>query len=261
MSAVQQVATSQPANRARLESDKPPRALTILTVVTVIAVAFGLYMGLVYARADIQQGEVQRIFYIHMPAFFGAFFAFSATVVGGVMYLRTRAVKWDTLALAGVEVGLALAIINVITGAIWARPIWNTWWTWDPRLTTAAIMALTYAAYLMLRSGIDNPEQRRRFASIYGILAITTVILTLVITRIRPDTIHPVVIAPMITNLEQFNVKGYFELAATPGVGAALGVNFIVWGILVPTTLVWQRIRLENLAEQVSALKAQMMER
>jgi heme exporter protein C len=252
MSAAQNVSTqSAPAQAAGM-----PSLLRILTIATVLATIGGLYMALGFAGTDVDQGEVQRIFYIHMPSFFGAFFAFGATVVGGVQYLRTRNVRWDTLALAGVEIGLAFGVICVVTGSIWARPIWNTWWTWDPRLTSAAIMVLTYAAYLMLRSGIENVEQRRRFAAIYGILAITTVILTLIIIRIRPDTIHPAVIGP-----SPQNAQGSFELQATSGVGTALMVNLPVWGLLLPLTLMWHRIRLQNRVEQVEALKAEILNR
>lgn len=255
MSAVQKVSSSSAGKSAAGIAAWPP-LLRILTVATIIGVLIALYMGLVFAGTDVTQGDVQRIFYIHMPVFFGAFVAFGAALVGGVQYLRTRALKWDTLALAGVEVGLALALVNVVTGAIWARPIWNTWWTWDPRLTSAAIMCLTYAAYLMLRSGIENPEQRRRFASVYGILAIVTVIMTLIIIRIRPDTIHPAVIGPSAQN-----AQGTFELEATRGVGAALGLNFPVWALLVPITLMWHRIRLQNRVEQVEAMKAEVLNR
>jgi heme exporter protein C len=247
MSAVQPmpgagVEDAQPRSNAR------PRLLTILTVVTVIAVAFGLYLALFWVGTDVDQGQVQRIFYIHLSSFTAAFTSFSVGVVGGVLYLRNRQVKWDTLALAGIEVGLLLAVINLVTGMIWARPIWNTWWTWDPRLTSEAIMILTYAAYLMLRNGIENPEQRRRLASVYGILAMSTVIITLVITRIRPDTIHPVVIGPSPQNAE-----GEFEM--TQRIGTVIGINSAIWTILVPWTLIWYRVRLENLAERVRALK------
>ncbi len=254
MSAVQNVSSQSSSAGQRAGIATWPPLLRILTVATIIGVLIALYMGLAFAGTDVTQGDVQRIFYIHMPSFFGAFVAFGAAVVGGIQYLRTRAVKWDTLALAGVEVGLALSVVNVVTGAIWARPIWNTWWTWDPRLTSAAIMCLTYAAYLMLRNGIENPEQRRRFAAVYGILAIVTVIMTLVIIRIRPDTIHPAVIGPSAQN-----AQGTFELEATRGVGAALGMNFPVWALLVPVTLMWHRIRLQNRVEQVEALKAEVL--
>ena len=170
------------------------------------------------------------------------------TVVGGVLYLWKRTTKWDTLALAGVEVGFTLALINLVTGAIWARPIWNTWWTWDPRLTSAAIMVLTYAAYLMLRNGIENPDTRRRFASVYGILAISTVIFTTIVIRIRPDTIHPAVIGT-----ESAEAQGGF--AMTDVMTQTLAINSIIWSILVPITLIWWRIRLENVIERVNKFK------
>jgi heme exporter protein C len=251
MSAVQQmpVAASEPPIT---QASSRPRLLTALTIVTIIAVAFGLYLALFWVGTDIDQGQVQRIFYIHLSAFAAAFIAFSTTVVGGVLYLRTRNVKWDALALAGVEVGMALALINLTTGMVWARPIWNTWWTWDPRLTSEAIMILTYGAYLMLRNGIENPDQRRRMASVYGILAMTTVIAVLVITRIRPDTIHPVVIGPSPQNAE-----GGFEM--TQRISTTIGINSAIWSILVPWTLIWYRVRLENLSERVNALKAKII--
>jgi heme exporter protein C len=242
-------------NPSAAVGDSPrPRALTILTVTTIIAVLIGLYLALIYVPPEATQGEVQRLFYIHMPAFFGAFLAFGATVFGGIQYLRTRNVKWDTLAVAGVEVGLALAVVNLATGSIWARPIWNTWWTWDPRLTSAAVMALTYAAYLMLRAGIENPDTRRRFASVYGIIAIVTVIFTLVIIRIVPETLHPVVVGPSPTNAE-----GAFE--ATGNTALALLPNLVIWGALLPITLMWYRIRLQNLAERVNARKMKVLGR
>lgn len=237
------------------------RVLWFLTVITIIAVIYGLYVGLFVAGTDIEQGEVQRLFYLHVPSFSGATIAFVGTVVGGIAYLITRNNKWDSLAVAGVEVGLALAIINLVTGSAWARPIWNTWWNWDPRLVSDAIMILTYAAYLFLRNAIENPDQRRRFAAVYGILAFTTVIATFMIIRIRPDTIHPVVFGPVLTDASMMATQGDFELDATPGVTAAVGLNSAIWSMLVPLVLVWHRIRLENLMQRVHALKIRVLEK
>jgi heme exporter protein C len=238
----------------RTRAASRPRLLTALTIITIVALIGGLALALFYAGTDTAQGPVQRLFYIHVAAFSGAFVAFCATVVGGILYLRTRQTKWDTLALAGVEVGFALALINLTLGMVWARPIWNTWWTWDPRLTSAAVMMLTYAAYLMLRNGIENPDTRRRFASIYGILAIVTVIITLIIIRIEPRTIHPAVIGASPQNAE-----GTFEMTDT--MRTTLGVNSAIWSILLPWTLMWYRIRLQNLADHVHALKARALEK
>lgn len=229
-----------------------PYLLRILAILTIVGVLVTTYLALGYVGTDIQQGNVQRIFYFHMPAFFGAFVAFGATVVGGAMFLWKRDTKWDTLAVAGVEVGLAMSAINLITGSIWARPIWNTWWTWDPRLTSAAIMVLTYSAYLMLRAGIENPDLKRRFMSVYGILAFSTVLLTLLIIRFRDDTIHPVIVGA-----SPQNAQGTFE--GTTGVAIALVPSLLLWLTLLPITLMWFRIRLENRLEAINKRKLEVL--
>ena len=229
-----------------------PRLLLVLTVVAILGFALTLYLGFFVAGRDIQQGEIQRIFYIHMPSFFGAFTAFGATVLGGLIYLWRKSDTWDKIALAGVEVGLAFALINLVTGAIWARPIWNTWWTWDPRLTSAAIMALTYAAYLMLRAGIEDPNRKRAFMSVYGILAFVSVLTTLFIIRIVPETIHPVIVGA-----SPQNAQGSFE--ATSGVVTALLPSMLLWLTLMPITLIWHRVRLEDRIEAVSRLKLKVL--
>ncbi len=104
----------------------------------------------------------------------------------------------------------------------------------------------------MLRNGIENAERRRRFASVYGILAMATVIINFMITRIRPDTLHPVVIGPSVANPTG-------DFAMTPPMITALAINSTIWSILVPATLIWWRIRLENLNEHVSAMKAKLL--
>ncbi len=234
-----------------LESPQP-RLLRILTALTVLGFAATLILGLFVAGTDIQQGEVQRIFYIHMPSFFGAFTAFGATVVGGILYLARRSETWDQIALAGVEVGLAFALINLLTGAVWARPIWNTWWTWDPRLTSAAIMCLSYAAYLMLRAGIEDPDRRRAFMSVYGIFAFVSVLITLFIIRIVPETIHPVIVGA-----SPQNAQGGFE--ATSGVVLALVPSLLLWLTLMPITLIWHRVRLEVRLEALHLQKLRLL--
>jgi len=228
------------------------RILQSLTLISVIGLLVTLYMALFYAGTDSLQGHVQRIFYIHVASFSGASIGFGAAVIGGIAYLRSRQSKWDSFALAGVEVGLMLSLITLLTGMVWARPIWNTWWTWDPRLTSAAIMALTYAAYLMLRGGVENPEKRRMFASVYGILAISTVIFTFIVIRIRPDTIHPAVIGPSPANAE-----GGFAMATNMGI--TLGVASFVFCIFLAPTLMWWCIRLINLQETVAKLRVELM--
>lgn len=208
-------------------------------------------MALAYADTD-QQGQVQRLFYIHMPAFFGALLSFCVTVYASIRYLRSRNARWDALAVAGVEIGLLLAIINLVTGSIWARPIWGIWWNWDPRLTWDAIMVLTYAAYGVLRGAVEEVETRRRFAAVYGILAIFTAIMTLIIIRIRPDTLHPAVIGPSAQE-----ARGSFEASANMQI--TLLVNMVVWGVLLPVTLMRWRYRLQRGTENLERMRQQWL--
>lgn len=233
---------------AELKSPPQPRLLRALTLLTTLGFLATLYLGLFVAGTDIQQGEIQRIFYIHMPAFFGAFTAFGTTVIGGMLYLARKQAAWDRIALAGAEVGLAFALINLLTGSVWARPIWNTWWTWDPRLTSAAVMCLIYAAYLMLRAGIDDSSKKRNFMSVYGIFAFVSVLTTLFIIRIVPETIHPVIVGS-----SPQNAQGSFE--ATSGVIMALAPSMLLWLTLMPITLMWHRYRLETRMEAIDRLK------
>ncbi|MFN8530534.1 MAG: cytochrome c biogenesis protein CcsA [Anaerolineae bacterium] len=227
-------------------------ALRLLSLAAFAGLLFGLYFGLFVAGTDTMQGHVQHIFYFHVAAFSGGAVAFFGAVVGGIVYLRTRKARWDMLALAGVEVGFFLSLITLFTGMVWARPIWNTWWTWDPRLTSTAIMVLTYAAYLMLRGAIENPDKKRAMAAVYGILAFGTVVFTYAIIRIRPDTIHPTVIGSSPSNAE-----GGF--AMTDSMKAALGINSAIWCCFITPALVWWRIRLENLHEKSDQLRIETL--
>lgn len=238
-------------NAASNKSAWAELALRVLTAFAVGGFLLGAYYGLVYAGMDMAQGNVQRIFYFHVSAFSGGSIALFMAVIGGLAYLKTRDSRWDRLALAGVEVGFFLSLITLITGMVWARPIWNTWWTWDPRLTSAAIMSLTYAAYLMLRGAIESPDKRRALAAVYGILAFGTVIFTFIIIRIRPDTIHPAVIGASPQNAE-----GGFGM--TESMKSALAINSIVWCCFIAPALVWWRIRLESVYERAQQLRSEL---
>ena len=125
-----------------------------------------------YAPLEAVMGEVQSVFYFHVATGWVGMLGFLVAGVAGVVYLLSSERKWDVVGLAAVEIGLVFMFIAIITGSIWARPIWNTWWTWDPRLTTATIMELVYAAYLMLRQGIEDPDRRARFGAVYAIVGL-----------------------------------------------------------------------------------------
>lgn len=199
-----------------------------------------MILNFAYAGTEVTQGNVQRLFYIHLGSFFGSFVLFSAALIAGIQYLRTRQDKWDDLGFASIEIGLGFSLITIVTGMYWARPIWNTWWTWDPRLTTVAIMWLSYAAYLMLRAGIEDPDRRKRFAAVYGILAFGSVILTVAIIRLRADTIHPVVAGPSASSP---NSSGEFGLSDTISNTVFFNIASFIW---ISIIVCWHRIRLQN---------------
>ena len=147
-------------------------------------------------------GEVQRIFYFHVGSAWTAFLAFFFVFLGGVLYLIKKNLFWDYLAAASAEVGVVFTTIVLVTGPIWARPVWNTWWPWgDPRVTTTLVLWLIYVAYLILRSSLGEGEKRARFSAVFGIIGFIDVpIVWLSIRWWR--TIHPVVITRTGANLE-----------------------------------------------------------
>lgn len=152
-----------------------------------------LYLAFVYAPEEATMGDVQRIFYFHVGAAWTAALAFFVVFLGGVAYLRTDDRRWDALALSSAEIGVVFTTIALATGSIWAKPAWGTWWTWDPRLTTTTVLWLIYVSYLILRSAIDEPERRARFAAVVGIVGFVDVPIVFVSIRVW-RTIHPVLV-------------------------------------------------------------------
>ncbi|MBZ0310517.1 MAG: cytochrome c biogenesis protein CcsA [Anaerolineae bacterium] len=223
--------------------------LRVMTYISMFLLVAATIMSFTYPGTERSMGEVQRLFYIHLGSFFGSFLTFLTAVVAGIYYLRTRDAKWDRLELASIEIGLGLSTVTIVTGAIWARPTWGTYWTWDPRLTTIAIMWLTYAAYLFLRSAIEDPERKRRFAAVYAIIAFSSVILTIIIIRVRPDVIHPTVAGPSVTSSD---VQGEFNV--TPRIRDTVFFNIFAYCVL-SAVLTWHRIRLENKADWIQERK------
>jgi heme exporter protein C len=233
--------------------NKTPRVLLVLDVVTALLLAAATAMVLWYAPTEKIMGDVQKVFYFHVAAGWVGMLGFLAAAASGIIFLWIKKGEhyWDGVAVGAVEIGMVFMLINIITGMIWARPIWNTWWTWDPRLTTATIMELVYAAYLMLRSGIEDPERRARFAAVYAIIGFISVPITFLSIRIF-RTIHPVVIGsgdPTVT--------GAFDM--TPKMGQTFAVSLVVFSILF-IDLIWHRIRLSRLADQVERQKMMLNE-
>jgi heme exporter protein C len=150
---------------------KPSRSsYPVLAVITAVVMLVGLYMALIYAPTEREMGDVQRIIYYHVPAAWLAFVAFFVVFVFSFLYLLRSNKKWDSMAVAAAEVGVLFCSINLITGPIWAKPVWGVWWTWDARLTLTLVLWLIYVAYLMLRHYVQDPERRATFSAVVGII-------------------------------------------------------------------------------------------
>ena len=136
--------------------------------------ALGLYLGLVWAPPDAMMGNVQRIMYVHFPSWIATAIAYGTGFVCSVAYLIKRRPTMDYLAHAGVEVGVLFNTVGLMTGSIWGRPTWGIWWTWDPRLTTTALMLVIFLGYLAVRSFLEDPEARARIAALVATIGFFT---------------------------------------------------------------------------------------
>ena len=226
--------------------EKKPGLLTALDVITILILLVASGMVFFYAPMEAVMGLVQKVFYFHVSSAWVGMLSFFVAAVAGGFYLAKGDRKWDILELASVEIGMVFSFIAVVSGSIWARPIWNTWWTWDPRLITMTIMLLVYAAYLMLRAGIEAPDSRARISAVYAIVGFISVPLTFFSTRLL-RTIHPVVIG---TN--QPGAEGAFDMTAD----MRLVFFFSLFTFtLIFVDLLWHRVRLGRLQDKVEQLK------
>ena len=141
-----------------------PGWLAAVSLATGLAASFG------YAPREAVQGNVQRIMYLHVPSVLTAYLAFGLVLLGSIGYLATRRPGWDLLAGAAGEIGVLFTGLTIVSGSIWGRPTWGTWWTWDAQLTSTAVLFLIYAGYVLLRSVMDDPDARGRYAAVVGIL-------------------------------------------------------------------------------------------
>src|SRR5215467_6100542 len=145
-------------------------------VIMYIAMIVAVYLVFIYVPADKMQGVVQKIFYFHVSSAITMFLAFFVVCVASVMYLWKNSEWWDDVASSAAEIGVVFCTLVLLTGPIWGRPIWGTWWSWDPTLTLTLVLWLIYVAYLMLR--IDTHDSKRaRFAAILGIIGFVDVLL------------------------------------------------------------------------------------
>ncbi len=141
---------------------------------TAVAVVVALILAFASPR-EVNLGQSSRLFFLHVPSIAIAYIAFTITLIGSGMYLATRDMKWDHIALATAEVGAVFTGLTIIIGMIWAKPTWGVFWTWSARLTLTAIMFFVYLGYLALRRAIPDPEVRARRAAVLGMLSIVQI--------------------------------------------------------------------------------------
>jgi heme exporter protein C len=208
------------------------RGERVLAVLTVMGLAATAVMSLVVAPPDSEQGNVQRLMYVHVPSAWLAYLSFAVVFVASIAYLKTKRIRWDRLAAASAEVGVLFTALAIVLGSLWGKPIWGTWWTWDPRLTTTAIMLLIYVGYLAVRRLSDSPARRARWAAVVGIVGFADVpIVHLSVTWWRglhqgptvrllgAPTIAPVMLAALLTGVAAFTLAYAYMVALRLRVG------------------------------------------
>jgi heme exporter protein C len=183
--------------------------------------ALGMYLAVLGAPTERTMGHAQRIFYVHVPAAWAGFLAFGVVFVASVGYLWTRRRSWDLAAHASTEVGVVFTTLAIISGSVWGRAAWGTWWTWDPRLTTTFMLWFIYVVSLMVRAYGGAGNQSGRFAAVLGIvgfLDIPLIHLSVVWWRsmhplpvvVRPEGfgggLHPAMLQALLVNVAAFTL-------------------------------------------------------
>ena len=221
---------------------KDRKTFYLFWMVAILMVA-ALYLVFLFAPREKTMGDLQRIFYFHVPSAWTGFFAFLVTFIYSIAYLRTRKVRYDTIAHVSVKIGLVFCTIVLITGPLWARPAWGAWWTWDPRLTTTLILWFLYAGYLVIRSSVEDREKMRRFCAVLGIVAFVDVPIVFFSIRLW-RTIHPVVFTQKRVSIEP---KMLFVLLFSLFTFTLLYLLIMVLGVRVETL----SLRLQSMKERL----------
>ena len=197
--------------------------------VTLALLTYGLYQGLVAAPTEQTMGDVQRIFYYHVPSAWTSFLCFFVNFLASIVYLIRRTRTSDALALATAEVGVVFCSVVLVTGPLWAKPVWGIWWTWDARLTTTLVLWLVYVSYLLLRRFAgDNIGTLAAVLAIFGFLDVPLVYMSIRWWR----TQHP---QPVIGGAPGSGID--------PAMRHALYVNFLAFAAFA-VLLIWVRMRL-----------------
>jgi len=232
--------TSAAITSADTTAPKLPAGFVALAALTAILLAASVYTIFFVAPVELQMGVVQKIFYFHVPSAYSMYVGFTLCVVGSAIYLAKRSDTAEAMAVAGAEVGTVFCLIVLITGPLWGRKAWGTYWTWDPRLTTTLLISMVYVAYLLLRNLGSTGEAERRFAAGLGVMGgFLMPIIHYSVKLWRGQ--HPTVIT---------NKGGGLH----PDMRVALILSFLAFTALV-ALLIWARARAERARQRIQALE------
>lgn len=151
-------------------TDFADRHVRLLGLISLGLLIVAGYLALIWSPPDVEQHDAMRIMYVHVPAVWTAYLAFFLVLISSVMYLWKRDPKWDHLAAASAELGVLFTALTLAAGSIWAKPIWGVWWTWDPRVTTTAVLFVIYVGYIMFRAMQPDAAARAKQAAVIGII-------------------------------------------------------------------------------------------
>ncbi|HXG30837.1 MAG TPA: cytochrome c biogenesis protein CcsA [Thermodesulfobacteriota bacterium] len=216
------------------------KTMKLLMGLTFLGMIASLYAAFLYAPTEVVMGHIQRIFYFHMGTVWVATIAFIIVFVASIQYLRKESRFWDVLALSSAEVGVLFITLTIITGSIWAKPVWGTWWTWEPQLTTTFILWVLYIVYLVLRSSAGSDVKRAKYAAVFGIIAFLDLPLVYASARLMRG-ISPVV----------FGGRGG---GVTHEMGIALLINLAAFTLLF-LLILKERMGIEYMKDEIGRLK------
>jgi heme exporter protein C len=213
----------------------------VLGVILVLGMTLALYMAFIGTPREATMGDLQRIFYFHVPAAITGLTAFAINFIASLMYIFRKNRWWDNLAISAAEIGVMFLAMVLVTGPIWAKPVWFIWWTWSPRLTSSLILCLLYIAYLLIRNYIEDPDRKATISAVFGIVAFLDAPLVWFSIRWWRD-IHP---SPMLE---------------TGGLSTAMRPAFLICWAAFQVLLVYllrRRFFLQSLQDELEWLERQ----
>jgi heme exporter protein C len=213
----------------------------VLLAILGLGMAAALYLALIEAPREITMGDIQRIFYFHVASAIAGMTGFAINFAASLMYVIKKKRAWDNLALSAAEIGALFFSMVLVTGPIWAKPVWGEWWTWSPRLTLSLVLCLLYAAYLLIRNYIEDPDRRAMVSAVFGIVIFLDVPLVWFSIRWWRD-LHP---SPMLETG-----------GLSPSMRPAFWVCCIAFQLLL-VYLIRRRFCLESIRNEVEELERQ----